>query len=135
VGSSSTPVSNGNICKHLQIPAAFKTANSAVSSAYTDVYGKFHGWAVQKIFGYSFQAAPEVDVIYKYMNPHHLKVVNHGARLLMTSHGGDSNEQAEDELNPFAEGLAKYNDIVNNNAQPTEVVNDSIVVGREVNHH
>lgn len=115
----------------LQVPTTFKTANSAVSSAYTDVYGKYHGWAVQKIFGYSFQAAPEVDVIYKYMNPHHLKVVNHRARLLMTSGGGDSNKQAEDELNPFQKVWQNIMGIVNN-AQPREVVNDSMVVGREV---
>lgn len=58
----------------LHVPKKFTTTNSAVTAAYNAVYGKFHGWAVQKIFTYSFQAAPEVDVIYRYMNPHQLKL-------------------------------------------------------------
>jgi Glycolipid transfer protein (GLTP) len=45
----------------------------AVSAAYTQVYGQYHGWAVQKIFNYSFQAAPEAEEILRFMNPHRLR--------------------------------------------------------------
>ena len=85
----------------LQVPRKFSTANSAVTSAYTDVYGKFHGWAVQKIFGYSFQAAPEVDVIYRFMNPHLLKHITNSANRAITTGGGSLPVVGREELNPF----------------------------------
>jgi hypothetical protein len=93
----------------LQVPTKFTTANTAVTAAYNEVYGKFHGWAVQKIFTYSFQAAPEVDVIYRYMNPHQLKVVssqkgttgvlNKGMNVLKSFDVESSD--GEENLNPF----------------------------------
>ena len=67
----------------LEVPNGFATANAAVSAAYSEVYGKYHGWAVQKIFNYSFQAAPEVEEIYKFMNPHHLKIAHQKARSVI----------------------------------------------------
>jgi hypothetical protein len=54
----------------LRVPETFPSSHAAVASAYAQVYGHYHGWAVQKIFNYSFQAAPAVSEIYKFMNPH-----------------------------------------------------------------
>ena len=99
----------------LQVPTKFTSANSAITTAYTDVYGKFHGWAVQKIFGYSFQAAPDVDVIYRYMNPHHLEVVKHRARQLMTSGGGNAGTNARNDLHPFQKVWANVVNFFNDN--------------------
>lgn len=53
----------------LQVGSVFPSAIDAVKSAYSEVYDKFHGWAVQKIFNYSFQAAPDTSVIFRHMNP------------------------------------------------------------------
>lgn len=64
----------------LEVSKSFETSNEAISAAYREVYGKYHGWAVQKIFNYSFQAAPEPEVIFRYMNPHYLKEVSHKAK-------------------------------------------------------
>lgn len=47
----------------------------AVGAAYKETYDKYHGWAVQKIFNYSFKAAPTAAEIYKVMNPAFLKEV------------------------------------------------------------
>merc|ERR1711935_537714 len=59
----------------LNVPSRFDSSRAAVQAAYDDVYGDLHGWAVQKIFSYSFQAAPVGIEIYKYMNPHRLEEV------------------------------------------------------------
>jgi len=59
----------------LDVPTKFDSSRAAVQAAYDDVYGDLHGWAVQKIFSYSFQAAPVGIEIYKYMNPHRLEEV------------------------------------------------------------
>lgn len=113
----------------LQVPTKFSSANSAVTSAYTDVYGKFHGWAVQKIFGYSFQAAPEVDVIYRYMNPHHLKVVTQRARRLIG--GGDGGTNARNDLNPFQKIWANVVDMVNDNSKRMDGGDSRVMVHQE----
>lgn len=47
----------------------FASSKDAISAAYKTVYDKYHGWAVQKIFSYSFQAAPEAEVCLRHMNP------------------------------------------------------------------
>lgn len=52
----------------------------AVSSAYKGVYDRYHGWAVQKIFNYSFQSAPPSEEIYKIMNPEYLEQVMKDSR-------------------------------------------------------
>jgi len=57
----------------IKVPKQYGSTRAAVSAAYNEVYDKFHGWAVQKIFNYSFQAAPEGREIYNYMNPEKLK--------------------------------------------------------------
>lgn len=47
----------------------YPDAVTAVSAAYSEVYNNYHGWGVQKIFNYSFKAAPPAEEIYKVMNP------------------------------------------------------------------
>ena len=64
----------------LDVPSVFPSAIDAVRVAYSDVYNNFHGWAVQKIFNYSFQAAPEVEIVYRHMNPRKLEEVMRRAR-------------------------------------------------------
>lgn len=69
----------------LQVPRSYATSKDAVSAAYSEVYGNYHGWAVQKIFNYSFQAAPRVEEIFKFMNPHRLRQVKDDARRMVSS--------------------------------------------------
>lgn len=58
----------------------FEDVPGAVSAAYKEVYNKYHGWAVQKIFNYSFQSAPLAEEIYKVMNPEYLEEILEKAR-------------------------------------------------------
>lgn len=55
------------------LPGVYQNAIDAVQGAYATVYDSYHGWAVQKIFNYSLQAAPEVDIIYRHMHYEKLK--------------------------------------------------------------
>jgi Glycolipid transfer protein (GLTP) len=64
----------------LEVPTKYKAAKDAVSAAYTEVYDNYHGFWVQKIFIYSFEASPKVEEIFKFMNPHRLKEVKEEAR-------------------------------------------------------
>ncbi|CAB9516066.1 glycolipid transport [Seminavis robusta] len=66
----------------LEVPTRFPTSTDAVTAAYTQIYGNLHGWAVQKIFNYSFQASPNAEEVYKFMNPHRLKEVFLEARRM-----------------------------------------------------
>jgi Glycolipid transfer protein (GLTP) len=59
----------------MEMPERFESTRAAVQGAYNEVYNKYHGWAVQKIFSYSFQAAPDATEIYKYMDLHKLAEV------------------------------------------------------------
>jgi Glycolipid transfer protein (GLTP) len=86
----------------IQVPAVFESTNAAVSAGYAEVYGKYHGWAVQKIFNYSFQSAPEPSEIFKVMNPHRLKEVL--ASLEAKGAGRISNN---DKMNPL-EKIGKH---------------------------
>lgn len=63
----------------LLVPNQYETVTDAVAAAYSTVYDAFHGWAVQKIFNYSFQAAPDSDLIFRHMNPSRLKEVTDAA--------------------------------------------------------
>ena len=84
----------GNI---LEVPSSkFPTSHAAVSDAYKQVYGQFHGWAVQKIFNYSFQAAPDVEVIYKFMNPWLLQQVQEKAKRHIVSETSSSVQYDDD---------------------------------------
>jgi hypothetical protein len=73
----------------LNVPRQFPSTKDAVSGAYQEVYDKYHGWAVQKIFSYSFQAAPEASEIYKFMNPHRMEEVLKDAQRMKSSSSGD----------------------------------------------
>jgi hypothetical protein len=75
----------------IDVPKRFESTRAAVQSAYDEVYNKYHGWAVQKIFSYSFQAAPDGSEIYKYMNPHRLEEVlkEAQARFIVSEGGND----------------------------------------------
>lgn len=80
----------------ISVPTTFPTVIDAVGAAYTEVYGKLHGWAVQKIFNYSFQAAPNALEIFRHMNPRHLAQVEAVAK---------SGELSSDEVSPTEEDL------------------------------
>ena len=96
----------------LLVPSQYESITDAVAAAYSTIYDQFHGWAVQKIFNYSFQAAPDADLIFRHMNPSKLQEVTTAAlngdigdadddiqALLVTSssHIRDENEAIEEE--------------------------------------
>lgn len=59
--------------KLLDVPQKYSTAGDAVSAAYNAVFGDYHGWTIRKIFNYSFNQAPDIEEVYKVMNPRKLK--------------------------------------------------------------
>ena len=63
----------------LDTPKKFEDTKTAVGAAYTQVYGKYHGWAVQKIFNYSFRSAPDASLIYNMMDIGKLREITGGA--------------------------------------------------------
>jgi hypothetical protein len=92
----------------MQVPNRFANVKDAVSAAYTEVYDRYHGWAVQKIFNYSFQSAPDEKIIFRHMNPQRLKEAYQAARKMVSTSGnnkdavlsnGDNAEEQDD--NPF----------------------------------
>lgn len=84
----------------LKVPSsAYPTCQTAVAHAYTTVYGMYHGWAVQKIFQYSFQAAPQVTEIYKSMNPTLLQDVTCQARRRQMMIPKEGESSTVDDLN------------------------------------
>lgn len=91
----------------LMVPSKYSTSKDAVLAAYNQVYDRYHGWAVQKIFNYSFQSAPEAEKIYRHMNPRKLKemeAVIRGGNISRTSTPTDQSGDVrtnEDE-NPVA---------------------------------
>lgn len=86
----------------LHVPDRFPSTKAAISAAYSEVYDRFHGWAVQKIFNYSFQAAPEAEVVYKFMNPHRLKEVVAAAKQSNgQSHSPHCLLATENDMNPL----------------------------------
>lgn len=85
----------------IQVPTRFETARAAISAAYNEVYDRYHGWAVQKIFTYSFKAAPDPTEIFKVMNPEKLKEVTKSAQSHATCHNGNPRTHKEEALNPF----------------------------------
>jgi hypothetical protein len=64
----------------LHVPTRFESTKHAVAAGYFQVYERYHGWAVQKIFSYSFQAAPDATEIYKSMNPARVKELTEAAK-------------------------------------------------------
>jgi Glycolipid transfer protein (GLTP) len=75
----------------MQVPRRFANIKDAVSAAYTEVYDRYHGWAVQKIFNYSFQSAPDEKIIFRHMNPHRLKEAYQAARRKVMGSAPSSN--------------------------------------------
>jgi len=63
-----TSLFNNIIC----VPKDYPSAVKAVGAAYSEVYNNIHGWTIQKIFYYSFDAAPGAEEIYRHMNPDEL---------------------------------------------------------------
>jgi hypothetical protein len=83
----------------LDVPETFPNSHAAVAAAYSQVYGQYHGWAVQKIFNYSFQAAPAVSEIYKFMNPHRLRSAHEEAqRVASVRNPRTSSEYINDDM-------------------------------------
>jgi hypothetical protein len=105
----------------LKIPNKYVSTAAAVLAAYNEVYDQFHGWAVQKIFNYSFQSAPEAQEIFKHMNPHRLQEASLEARLHVGAKTGSEQgplpSEREDE-HPFATFVnhigGEWNKIVTN---------------------
>jgi hypothetical protein len=95
----------------IRVPDRFETARAAISAGYNEVYDRYHGWAVQKIFNYSFQAAPDAIEVYKVMNPRRLEEVTEAARVKAMKAGADNSFHAsafdEEEGNPV-EKLGKH---------------------------
>lgn len=79
----------------------FPSMKDAVSDAYKAVYDKYHGWAVQKIFNYSFQAAPDATEILRHMNPHKLREVTAKAASSASFGEPSTNEPSPMNQNPF----------------------------------
>ena len=80
----------------LSVPKTYATVIEAVSAAYADVYGSLHGWAVQKIFNYSFQAAPNAKEIFRHMNPRLLEEVKNSATLPSQPDNYSNDEMSND---------------------------------------
>ena len=117
----------------------YPDVQTAVRSAYKSVYDDYHGWAVQKIFTYSFKAAPSAKDIYRIMNPEYLNTVLQDAKKEAVS-SGKMNQQVEDSLVPFEqdgldEGIYHNRMIANTNefekrviSQIEECVENAIVI-------
>jgi len=87
----------------ISVPKKFPSVIDAVSAAYTEVYGKLHGWAVQKIFNYSFQSAPSAEDIFRHMNPHRMEqlkaAIRNGVILTYSSPLKTQQEQEQEQEN------------------------------------
>jgi len=77
----------------IQVPDHFATAKDAISAAYTEVYDRYHGWAVQKIFSYSFKAAPDTSEVYKVMNPEKFREVQQEAQSIVLEDEASNNSK------------------------------------------
>lgn len=75
----------------LDMGSKYASMKEAVGAAYSQVYDPYHGWAVQKIFSYSFQAAPEAEAILRHMNPHRLRELSGDTAATRTGPEEDDN--------------------------------------------
>eukprot|EP00797_Seminavis_robusta_P033057 Sro758_g198090.1 n/a (243) ;mRNA; r:29384-30112 len=51
--------------KSLQVPSRrYRTTKDAVTDAYQEVYGAYHGWTTQQLFRQSFNGSPEFEEIW-----------------------------------------------------------------------
>ena len=53
----------------IQVPTTYRTGIEAVRTAYKTAFNKYHGWAIQQVFNYAFNGAPDVSVVFQMMNP------------------------------------------------------------------
>lgn len=106
----------------LQVPSsAFPTSDKAIAAAYSTVYGNYHGWAVQKIFNYSFNAAPDVKEIYKYMNPSLLESVKEKSKRIVVESSDESEDtDYEEEESSTLDDTTTTNNNNGNNKNPLE---------------
>jgi len=100
----------------------FSSTNEAVAEAYKEVYEHCHGWAVQKIFNYSFQAAPDSKEIFKTMNPKYLQ------QLLLEARRNNSPQEEEmsDLRQDIQEEDSSEDDVNDNNTKSN--FEDEVVV-------
>jgi hypothetical protein len=63
----------------LDTPNKYQDTKTAVGAAYKQVYGKYHGWAVQQIFNLSFRSAPDASLIFNMMDTVKLRAITTGA--------------------------------------------------------
>ena len=63
----------------LDTPDKYPDTKAAVGAAYSQVYNKYHGWAVQQIFNYSFKASPDISLIFNMMDTNKLREITDGA--------------------------------------------------------
>lgn len=129
----------------IEVPQQFESTAAAVTAAYSEVYDKFHGWAVQKIFNYSFQAAPDAQLIYNYMNPEKLQEATEEAKSLggqvtrLQSSGIDKKEK-ENPLDRFGKHIgnewAKLSSSVMRvfGKPESRPINSDDMVAEEMNH-
>jgi Glycolipid transfer protein (GLTP) len=114
----------------------FPSMKDAVSDAYKAVYDKYHGWAVQKIFNYSFQAAPDATKILLHMNPHKLKEViaiaaaAQGSRQVSSSSTGGDNDENRNPFQEFFHNLGKEWDKLRG-AKPAEASSNTAATDSE----
>jgi len=92
----------------LKVPMEYPETKAAVSAAYTEVYGRFHGWAVQKIFNYSFKAAPQAELIYRHMNPKLLAKV-----MIITKNSHDDKYDGTTEVQTVTTDQESNEDVIN----------------------
>ena len=81
--------------KLVQVPKKYATSNAAVLAAYNEIFGEYHGWALKKVFMHSFQSAPDIDLVYRCMNPRRLKEVKENAGQATTEQLSMNNKMQE----------------------------------------
>ncbi len=101
----------------LDTPAVYPDTKTAVGAAYKEVYDKFHGWTVQKIFNYSFKAAPDASLIYNTMYPKKLEEIMDRARRGLPIDGNEDDDAITDS---FEEG--NHVDFVSPTSAPDAIV-------------
>jgi len=78
----------------LDTPSKYTDSKAAVGAAYSQVYDKYHGWAVQKIFNYSFRSAPEATLIFNMMDATKLREITDKAKQgIVVNDDVDSNDE------------------------------------------
>jgi hypothetical protein len=79
----------------LDTPNKYPDSKAAVGAAYAQVYNKYHGWAVQKIFNYSFRSAPEASLIFNMMDTRKLEELTNEVSDNIGFHDYEQREDGE----------------------------------------